>query len=319
MISTIVIGWLNTDLVATGLPRFPAPGERVFGDQLTIGPGGTSRNIADMIAHLAPVDTVAMVGKTVRDPYGLWKIPVDALESVGVNTQYITILDDGQSRKLPGIALIPVDTRGNNQIIVLPGVGDDFGIDDIEAATPLFEAASTNAGVLVLTLECPLATAVHAVKKANQLGLKVMFDPGGIQAGSDITELIEAGVYLIKPNEHETKLLTGVEVVDFDSAKAAASMLLKMGIENVFITAGAGGAYLFSGTIEQHIPVPSVKSSDHNDETGSGDQTMAALCAGIQAGKPLADAAKLAVLAGTLQFHRVGIQPLGANELTEAS
>lgn len=180
-VTSIVIGSLNTDIIATGIRRFPKPGEHVYGKELIIGPGGKSRNIAEMIAHLAPQDSIAMVGRTVRDPYGLWQQPMDALAKVGVNTDYVHILDYDEVQKLPGIALIPVDIQGKNQIIVLPGVSDDFSIEDIDRADELFETAGKNNGMLVLTLECPLATAVHAVKKANQYELKVLLDPGGIE------------------------------------------------------------------------------------------------------------------------------------------
>ena len=123
---TIVIGSLNTDLVATGIKQFPKPGEHVYGKELLIGPGGKSRNIADMLAHLAPKDSVAMVGRTVKDPYGLWRQPMDALAKVGVNTDYVNVLEYEAVNKLPGIGLIRVDLQGNSQIFVLPGVSDDF-------------------------------------------------------------------------------------------------------------------------------------------------------------------------------------------------
>jgi len=309
-VKTIVIGSLNTDLVATGIKQFPKPGEHVYGKELIIGPGGKSRNIADMIAHLAPKDSVAMVGRTVRDPYGLWKAPVDALAKVGVNTDYVNVIDYEEAQKLPGIALIPVDQQGNNQIFVLPGASDDFSVSDIDNAASLFEEVGKNEGVLVLTLECPLDTAVHAVELANKHGLKVLFDPGGIEANTDVNKLVKAGIYLIKPNEHETKILTGVEVKDFDTAKQAASRLHEQGIENVLITVGVDGAYLFSNDIQSHIPIPDVEISGEKDETGCGDQTMAALCAFIQEGKTLQEAAELAIFAGTLQFHKSGIKPV---------
>lgn len=312
---TIVIGSLNTDLVAVGIKQFPKPGEHVYGKELRIGPGGKSRNIADMIANLAPANSVAMVGRTVKDPYGLWKLPMDALAKVGVNTDYVNILDYADTNKLPGIALIPVDEQGNNQIFVLPGISDDFSVTDIDNAASLFEAVGSNSGTLVLTLECPLETATYAVKQANKHGLKVMFDPGGIEADTDLKELIRAGIYLIKPNEHEARVLTGVGVTDFDSAKAAAQKLHEQGIENVLITAGVKGAYLFSETVQEHLPIPSLEASDEKDETGCGDQTMAALCASLQEGKSIKKAAELAILAGTLQFHKTGIRPIKKNEL----
>lgn len=315
-VTTIVIGSLNTDLVATGIKQFPKPGEHVYGKQLRIGPGGKSRNIADMLANLAAKDSVAMVGRTVKDPFGLWRLPMDALEKVGVNTDFVNVLDFEAVNKLPGIALIPVDQHGNNQIFVLPGVSDDFSVADIEAAAALFETVAANNGTLVLTLECPLDTATYAVQQANKHGLKVMFDPGGIEADTDLSDLIAAGIYIIKPNEHEAKTLTGVDVADFDTAKLAAQKLQERGVKNVLITAGVNGAYLFSPDTQAHIPIPSVNAGDEKDETGCGDQTMAALCALLQEGKSIKEAAELAVLAGTLQFHKTGIQPVQKSELT---
>jgi ribokinase len=314
---TIVIGSLNTDLIATGIKQFPKPGEHVYGKELVIGPGGKSRNIADMIAHLTPKNSVAMIGRTVRDPYGLWKVPISALSKAGVNTNYVNIIEYTKSQKLPGIALIPVDQHGNNQIFVLPGVSNDFSISDIDNAIPLFEQVGKNNGALVLTLECPLETAVHAVWLANKCSIKVLFDPGGIEVGTDVARIIKAGVYLIKPNEHEAKLLTGVEVTDFATAKQAAQKLHEQDIENVLITTGVNGAYLSTGTEQYHIPIPSVEATGEKDETGCGDQAMAALCTSVQDGKPIKEAAELAVIAGTLQFHKAGITPLTLSELSK--
>ena len=313
---TIVIGSLNTDLVATGIKQFPKPGEHVYGKELLIGAGGKSRNIADMIAHLSSADSVAMIGRTVKDPYGLWKAPIDALHKVGVNTDYVNILDYADTQKLPGIALIPVDLRGNNQIFVLPGISDDFSMSDIDNASELFEQVGKNNGTLVLTLECPLSTAIHAVQLANTYGLKVLFDPGGIETDIDITELIKAGVHLIKPNEHEAKILTGIDVTNFETSKQAAEKLHEQGIENVLITAGVNGAFLFTKDTQKHISIPEVATtSNEKDATGCGDQTMATLCAFVQQGKTLQEATELAILAGTLQCLNTGIKPVTINEL----
>ena len=315
---TIVIGSLNTDLVATGIEKFPKSGEHVYGRELLIGAGGKSRNIADMIAHLAPINSVAMIGKTVKDPYGLWKVPMEALAKVGVNTDYVNVLEYDEVQKLPGIALIPVDKQGRNQIFVLPGISDDFNVADIDNAEPLFEAVGKNNGMLVLTLECPLETAIYAVEQARKYGLKVMFDPGGIRASTKLSELLLGGIYLIKPNEHEARILTGVEVTDFASARVAAEKLLNRDVEIVLITHGSKGAYLFTNIIQQHLTVPTVYVGGDKDETGCGDQTIAALCAFLQDGTSIEEAAKNAILAASLQFHRLGIQPVTRADLVEA-
>lgn len=153
--NTIVIGSLNTDFIAMGIKRFPKPGEHVYGRKLKIGPGGKSRNIADMIARLLPKDSVAMVGRTVRDPYGLWRVPIDALGGAGVSTDYVTVVDYSEAKQLPGIAFIPVDERGNNQIFVLPGVSDDFNIADIDNATNLFKAAGKHKWIACTNIGMP--------------------------------------------------------------------------------------------------------------------------------------------------------------------
>ena len=108
-ISIIVIGSLNTDIIIKGIKKFPSFGEHVYGNELIFGPGGKSRNIANMIAVLAGKNKVAMIGKTVKDPYHLWKIPLEPLQKAGVNTDFIQIADYNKSSKLPAFAIIPVD------------------------------------------------------------------------------------------------------------------------------------------------------------------------------------------------------------------
>lgn len=311
---TIVVGSVCTDLVLTGLPYFPGPGEHVDGDNLLISPGGKGRNIADMLARLSPQGSVAMLSKTVRDSYGLWRVPLDALDAVSVHTEYIQVLDEN-SGKSPCIAFIPVAERGENQMFVLPGINRHFEVEDVTRATSLFKEVGEQGGMLILTLEYPFAAVLHAVKLARTYGIKVMLDPGGITKRTDFTRLAAAGLYCIKPNEHETNVLTGIDVRDLASAKRAADKFYQLGVEVVLITSGGQGAYLCTKEQQLHIPVPQVDAGYERDETGCGDQSMAAFCAFLQAGKPIRQAAELAVLAGTLQFYRTGIRPVDKNEL----
>ena len=64
--SVVVIGSLNTDLVVSGISQFPKPGQQVYADTFTIGPGGKSRNIAQMVATLADQGVVAMVALSMK-------------------------------------------------------------------------------------------------------------------------------------------------------------------------------------------------------------------------------------------------------------
>ena len=310
----IVVGGLNTDIVATGVDALLGPGELSRSGELFIGPGGKSSNIARMSACLLGPECVFMVGKTSRDPYGLWEVPVRALRKAGVNTDHVVVEDLERSGKFPGIAIIPVNKQGENQIYCVPGINDDFYPSDLDRAEPLFEE-SADKGILALTLEMPLDTAAHAIRKARSHRFRVVLDAGGINASQDVQGLLQAGIYCIKPNEHEAKILTGIDIVDLPSAKKSAQGLLARGIQNVLITHGSKGAYLFNRETAIHIPVPTLASKQETDETGCGDQATAVLCAETMRGKTIEEAARLAVYAGTLQFHRRGIQPIHAEEL----
>lgn len=310
----IVVGGLNTDIVATGVDVLLGPGELSRSGDLYIGPGGKSSNIARMSASLLGPERITMVGKTSRDPYGLWEVPLKALREAGVNTDPIAVEDLERSGKFPGIALIPVNKQGENQIYCIPGINDDFSPADLDRAESIFEG-SADKGILALTLEMPLDTAAHAIRKAQEHRLRVVLDPGGINALQDVQGLLHAGIYCIKPNEHEAKILTGIEVVDSPTAERAAQTLLARGIKNVLITHGSKGAYLFTPETAEHIPVPTLGKETETDETGCGDQATAVLCAMSLLGKSIEDAARLAVCAGTLQFYRRGIHPVRSDEL----
>src|ERR1035441_10628309 len=112
-ICVIIPGGLTTDIMVVGVPRLPGVGEDAYGTELKIGAGGKSRNVADMVAHLIGPGTVAMLGHTTRDVFGLWKVPYDALMASGVNLDYVSIADPGKDQAFPAIALVAVDLQGN--------------------------------------------------------------------------------------------------------------------------------------------------------------------------------------------------------------
>ena len=309
----IVPGGLNTDIVGLGVRKLLATGELTLGGKIKIGPGGKARNMAQMAASYLGEGRVAMIGRSSKDPFGLWEIPVQSLKDAGVDTTFIKILSfEEAGQKYPGIALIPVDEKGRNQIYVLPGVNEDFNTQDVEEARELFENEGKKR-ILLLALEIPLETAKYCIEKAASNGIRVVLDPGGISA--PIAEILDEKIFLVKPNEHESRILTGHAVNDFKSAKKASDILLSKGIQNVLITHGAEGAYLFNREVSLHIRVPDVEESAVHDETGCGDQVTAIVTSCLAEDRPLVEAAELAVYAGTLQFHKAGIQPVSRQEL----
>ncbi|HVF69622.1 MAG TPA: PfkB family carbohydrate kinase [Xanthomonadales bacterium] len=314
-INTLVVGGFNTDIVALGADKILSAGELTYAKSIKIGPGGKSANMARMTAVLLGKNRVAIIGKTSKDPYGLWKLPVDALKKSGVNLDNVKIESFEKSGQFPGIALIPVDKEGRNQIYVVPGITESFYPSDIDEADEIFEIVQKNKGNLVLALELPLKTVIYAIKKAVKMEIRVLLDPGGIEENKDYSELLRQKIFLIKPNEHEIKILTGIKIEGFETAKKAAEKLISQGIENVFITVGKAGGYLFSKNLKTHIPIPDIKIGSIKDETGCGDQTIATISASLTEGKDILTAARIGILAGTLQFAKHGIVPVSKKEL----
>ncbi|MCD5383087.1 PfkB family carbohydrate kinase [Candidatus Gracilibacteria bacterium] len=314
-IKLIVPGGLNTDIVGIGVPKIVGKGELAMGGVCKIGPGGKSRNIASMASLLLGENEVAMIGKTSKDEFGLWKKPVESLEKNGVNTDFIKILDFEETGKMPGIALIPVDKDGNNQIYSIPGINEDFCEKDIDDAEEIFEIAGNNGGAVAYSLEMPFKTVLHSMDKAKKFGLKNIFDPGGMEENFDYSELFEREIFLIKPNEHEAKMFTEIEIKDFESAEKSAKIFFEKGVKNVLITAGINGAYFFSEKTKKHFKIPEVEDSEFHDETGCGDQTMATLCAFLSKGYNIEKAIEIAILSGTLQFHKAGIGEIKISDI----
>jgi ribokinase len=318
-VSTIVIGSVSTDIIASGVKKIAGIGESVRGKELIIGPGGKAVNVSRMIAALSVGKKVSIIGKTSTDPFNLWKVPLDALTKSGVNTDYIQIVPYDQSKKYPTIALVPVDVKGNNQVYGLRGIGEDFNKKDIDNAVEIFKAVGLNNGILIFSFQIPVTLASYAMRLSKKYGIKVFLDPGGIQADIDYTELLNEDIYLLKPNEHETKMLTGITVSDFSSAQKAAKILLQKNIQNVLITHGMHGGYLFNKNTQVHIPAPHIELASEKDETGCGDQTIATISALLTEGKDIVTAVKMGILAGTLQFTKLGIVPVTKSELHDAS
>ncbi len=309
----IVPGGLNVDLIGLGVGKIIGPGELTLGGKLQIGPGGKARNMAQMAAAYLGPGRVAMIGRTSQDPYGLWKVPVQSLIDAGVNTKYVKIMSFQEAgEKYPGVALIPVDKQGKNQIYVLPGVNQDFCNQDVDDAHALFER--TGRKTLILAMEIPMETVAHCLEKARTNGLRVILDPGGINRPID--EILDEKIFLIKPNAHEAEILTGVPAVDRATAKIAAQRLLSQGVQNVLLTLGKQGGFLFTPEFSEHIACPPVIDTGVHDETGCGDQVTAIAASCLAEGKSLREACRLAILAGTLQFFRAGIQPISKDYLS---
>jgi sugar/nucleoside kinase (ribokinase family) len=150
-LQVVILGTLNTDISIIGVPSLPGPDEDTFGPRLRIAAGGKARNAAEMVARLLGTGSVAFVGRTVQDPFGLWQVPYDALRRAGVDTRFITVSSAGCESGAPAIALVAVDVDGRHSSTVNTDRGNSITAADVDAAHALFEQASACGGVVAMS------------------------------------------------------------------------------------------------------------------------------------------------------------------------
>ncbi len=248
MADILVIGSLNTDLVVRA-PRFPKPGETISGEDLQIIPGGKGANQA--VAAARQGASVLMVRRVGKDSFGPFLL--NSLKSDRVDTSHV-IADESAT----GTATIIVDSNGQNSIVLSAGANGKVSIQDIDRL-------KVDAKLLLLQLEIPLESVVHAAQWAKERGMTVVLNPAPARELPD--ELISAVDFLV-PNETELNLLSGVPATDMPSAEQAARILLKRGAKHVIVTLGEKGALIVSPGQVQQIEAYRVNVVD---TTAAGD------------------------------------------------
>jgi ribokinase len=278
------------DLVVRS-PRIPVPGETILGGDFLMVPGGKGANQAVAVARLgAHAVFVARVGD---DVFG--RKSLDNFKSMGVDVRRVILTSDAPS----GVALITVDATGNNAIVVAPGANAKLSPEDVYRA----QSDICSAGAVVAQLEVPLATVQCVAELAYRAGVPFILNPAPAQK---LTPELLSMVAVLTPNETEAQLLTGVEVVDADSAGAAADLLLHAGVKAVIVTMGAKGCLLAEGGTRELIRAEKVKVVD---TTAAGDAFTGSLAVSFGQGHSLRNSALFATRAAALSVTKMGAQP----------
>lgn len=289
MTRILVIGSSNTDMVIK-TNKLPAPGETILGGTFLLNPGGKGANQAVAAARLG--GKITFITKRGNDLFGNQTIGL--LMREGIHTNYIV-----KDPELPsGVALITVDSKGENSIVVAPGANGNLQEEDIPEK--LFE--SGNYGILLLQLEIPVKTVEYCALKASENKIKVILNPAPAQI---LSETLLQNIWLVTPNETEAEILTGIKVTDSSTAEAAASYLQMKGVMSVIITMGVSGAYIKSDGFTGMVPGFEVKAVD---TTAAGDVFNGALAVALSEGKDLKEATHFANKAASISVTRLGAQ-----------
>jgi ribokinase len=287
-----VAGSINTDFVVRAA-RFPVPGETLHGESFAVYGGGNGATQAIAAARLGA--TVEFFGAAGRDPQSIERVQQFAADGVGT-TNIITF--DG----FGGIAMIQVEeSSGQNAITLVPGANLLLTPDLV---TTRLETWSRSGDLLCLQLEVPLETVAASLALTQRFGMTTILNAAPYDAR--VSELLSLVDHLIV-NEIEAGQLLGGGSIGRDDAAAAGARLLALGVRaTVIITLGGHGAVLVDREGPLAIPAPSVRVVD---TTGAGDAFVGAFCAALSGGMDTRDAARSAVIAGSLAVQKPGAQP----------
>ena len=278
-----IIGSINMDMVIeTAYP--PVMGETVHGSGFKTVPGGKGANQAVAAAKLG--NEVSFIGAVGKDAFGAQMI--DNLKNSGVNVSGI------ESFGTSGIAMIIVS--GGDNTIILEG-GANMALDNslIDRHISLIEESD----IVIFQLEIPSKTVLYAMKKAKELGKKVLLNPAPI-ATFDTEMLKYTDIFI--PNQHEAGSILGMKIDDEALARGACREFIDMGVDQTIITLGSDGCVYNMGTDIFTQPAFKVKAVD---STAAGDSFIGAFCAGLDS-RGIKDAVRYACAVSAVVVSRAG-------------
>ena len=284
----LVIGSSNTDMTVI-TDRLPVPGETILGGRFAMGPGGKGANQAVAAQRLG--GNTSFICKVGKDIFG--ENAVRHYRNEGLDTTGVMI-----SEQPSGVALISVDKKAENCIVVASGANADITEADIEANRKAIEEAS----ILLLQLEIPVEAVVKAAKIGHEAGVYVILNPA---PACDLPEEIYRYLSLIIPNQTEIALMTGIEARDEEGAAKAVEALRDKGVKDVIVTMGSKGSMVYHEGKATFVPSQKVNAVD---TTAAGDTYCGGLCVALSEGKDIIEAARFATAASALTVQKQGAQ-----------
>jgi ribokinase len=286
-----ILGIYVADL-AFRAARQPVMGETLLGTSFAMGPGGKGSN--QTIAAARAGAKVTFITKLGKDDFGDRALAMYEREGVAVLAEQVR---DNST----GAAYIFVqDGTGANAIIVVAGAAATISIADVEGNRDAIE----NAAVFMTQLEQPIPAAMRGLEIARAAGTLTIFNPA---PAAPLDDAIYKLCDYVTPNESEASMLTGVEVVDLTSARAAADVLLAKGAGAALITLGGQGSLLHTRQSSLHIPV--FNAGKVVDTTGAGDAFNGGFAAALARGGSPEQAARFGSATAGISVTRPGTAP----------
>lgn len=269
----------------------PKPGETQLARSSQEVPGGKGANQA--VAASRAGGAVKMIGRVGDDAFAPKLL--DNLRSERIDVSHVKTT----ARCASGIAVVAVEDRGENSILVVPGANGEVQREDILEIADLILVCD----MVLVQFEIPFDTVRAVVQLARQADRPILLNPAPYHSDCDDSIL---GVDLLCPNQSEASMILGRSIVSVEDAKQGAKDLRMRGAKRVVITLGDQGAVLADEQGEAWIEPFAIKAVD---TTAAGDAFCGALAVYCAEGMNFRDAVRFGCAAGALAATRLGAQP----------
>ncbi len=287
--SILVVGSINMDLVLES-KRIPKRGESLIGENYNFIPGGKGANQAVAAARLGM--SVSLLGKIGLDING--SELKNNLNNEDISTQFL--FTDKLAKT--GLAIVLLESTGENRILVYPGANMTIERDEIH------NTLQRHYDAVMIQFEISQEAVIETCRLAKEKKIPVLVDAGPAQ---DFPLEKIKDIQILSPNETEAYSLTGVQIKSPEDAVKAAKVLYKRSnAEYIIIKLGEKGSVLFCNEKFEHFPAHKVKTVD---TTAAGDAFMAGLAVQWLRHGDIRRAIKFASIVGALATTRLGAQP----------
>ena len=279
-----VFGSINVD-VGVATPRLPLPGETVLGGQAMLSPGGKGANQAHAARCFGA--EVKMFGATGDDAFAATAL--GAMPAAGVDLSGVVVV----AGRATGMALIMVDAKGENSIVVAAGAN----LAAVAEQVP--DQVLRASDCLLLQLETEMGATMALARRAKQLGCQVILNASPLDPEHP-PDLDAVDILIV--NAHELQQLAGEGAAP---AELALALSARHGCE-VLVTLGAQGSLLVDpGGAMLNVAALDVAV---RDTTGAGDTFAGVFAAAISEGADRRRAMRYAAAAAAIACTRPGAQ-----------
>ncbi len=281
----LVIGSANADLTIHA-DRMPYLGETITGRDFSVNCGGKGANQAVAVAKLG--GNASFLGAVGNDANG--KMLLDNLRKEKV--EFEGIITENTPTGTASITVVNAD----NFIILDQGANGEMTKEIIREK----ENIIAESDYIILQLEIPAEAVLESAKIAKKHGKTVVLNPAPFcEMPEELYSLIDVFI----PNEHEAKLMTGVELTDEKSYKKAIGIIKSKGIKTAIITLGHKGCVYNIG--EEIFETPAIKVNAV-DTTSAGDSFIGALITKLSKGDNIHNSIAYATKVSSITVTRMG-------------